>query len=162
MSSSAELQREREVQGYFQSWQIAQGSSLKVARSVDSISAPSQINDAHTPQPSSDKALSAFAQLAVFRLNWVLPSSPAQKPFASTAYTIHAPVAILMAKHTRPPALSFPIAASMIASNRAYMSSPNQVCASTLPYPSSHEKDIRSERMLFQTNNPAMDYLSRM
>ncbi|KAF5530001.1 histidine kinase, partial [Fusarium napiforme] len=69
MSSSAELQREREVQGYFQSWQIAQGSSLKVARSVDSISAPSQINDAHTPQPSSDKALSAFAQLAVFRLN---------------------------------------------------------------------------------------------
>ncbi|KAG4280401.1 hypothetical protein FPRO06_11734 [Fusarium proliferatum] len=69
MLSSAELQREREVQGYFQSWQIAQGSSLKVARSVDSISAPSQINDAHTPQPSSDKALSAFAQLAVFRLN---------------------------------------------------------------------------------------------
>ncbi|KAF5601055.1 histidine kinase [Fusarium pseudocircinatum] len=69
MSSSAELQREREVQGYFQSWQIAQGSSLKVARSVDCISAPSQINDAHTPQPSSDKALSAFAQLAVFRLN---------------------------------------------------------------------------------------------
>ncbi|KAF4341837.1 histidine kinase [Fusarium beomiforme] len=69
MSSSAELQREREVQNYFQSWQIAQGSSLKVARSVDSISAPSQINDAHAPQPSSDKALSAFAQLAVFRLN---------------------------------------------------------------------------------------------
>ncbi|KAF9767174.1 hypothetical protein IL306_000302 [Fusarium sp. DS 682] len=69
MSSSAELQREREVQGYFQSWQIAQGSSLKVARSVDSISAPSQINDAQAPQPSSDKALSAFAQLAVFRLN---------------------------------------------------------------------------------------------
>jgi len=69
MSSSAELQREREVQGYFQSWQIAQGSSLKVARSVDSINAPSQVNDAHAPQPSSDKALSAFAQLAVFRLN---------------------------------------------------------------------------------------------
>ncbi|KAF5630489.1 histidine kinase [Fusarium sp. NRRL 52700] len=69
MSSSAELQREREVQGYFQSWQIAQGSSLRVARSVDSIVAPSQINDAYTPQPSSDKALSAFAQLAVFRLN---------------------------------------------------------------------------------------------
>ncbi|KAH7173406.1 uncharacterized protein B0J16DRAFT_311219 [Fusarium flagelliforme] len=69
MSSSAELQREREVQSYFQSWQIAQGSSLKVARNVDGISAPSQINDANTPQPSSDKALSAFAQLAVFRLN---------------------------------------------------------------------------------------------
>lgn len=69
MSSSAELQREREVQGYFQSWQIAQGSSLKVARSVDSINAPSQVNDAHAPQPSSDKALSAFAQLAVFRLD---------------------------------------------------------------------------------------------
>ncbi|WZH47828.1 Histidine kinase [Fusarium acuminatum] len=69
MSSSAELQREREVQGYFQSWQIAQGSSLKVARNVDGITAPSQVNDAHAPQPSSDKALSAFAQLAVFRLN---------------------------------------------------------------------------------------------
>ncbi|KAF4439936.1 hypothetical protein F53441_12437 [Fusarium austroafricanum] len=69
MSSSAELQREREVQGYFQSWQIAQGSSLKVARSVDGINAPSQVNDAHAPQPSSDRALSAFAQLAVFRLN---------------------------------------------------------------------------------------------
>ncbi|KAM0352992.1 hypothetical protein ACHAPU_001877 [Fusarium lateritium] len=69
MSSSAELQREREVQSYFQSWQIAQGSSLKVARNVDSINAPSQINDANAPQPSSDKALSAFAQLAVFRLN---------------------------------------------------------------------------------------------
>ncbi|KAF4956083.1 hypothetical protein FGADI_4108 [Fusarium gaditjirri] len=69
MSSSAELQREREVQNYFQSWQIAQGSSLKVARSVDCINAPSQVNDAHAPQPSSDKALSAFAQLAVFRLN---------------------------------------------------------------------------------------------
>ncbi|GKU08074.1 unnamed protein product [Fusarium langsethiae] len=69
MSSSAELQREREVQSYFQSWQIAQGSSLKVARNVDGISAPSQINDANAPQPSSDKALSAFAQLAVFRLN---------------------------------------------------------------------------------------------
>jgi signal transduction histidine kinase/CheY-like chemotaxis protein len=69
MSSSAELQREREVQSYFQSWQIAQGSSLKVARNVDGISAPSQINDANAPQPSSDKALSAFAQLAVFRLD---------------------------------------------------------------------------------------------
>lgn len=69
MSSSAELQREREVQSYFQSWQIAQGSSLRVARNVDGISAPSQINDANVPQPSSDKALSAFAQLAVFRLN---------------------------------------------------------------------------------------------
>jgi hypothetical protein len=69
MSSSAELQREREVQVYFQSWQIAQGSSLKVARNVDGITAPSQVSDVHAPQPSSDKALSAFAQLAVFRLN---------------------------------------------------------------------------------------------
>ncbi|KAF4958685.1 hypothetical protein FSARC_10958 [Fusarium sarcochroum] len=69
MSSSAELQREREVQSYFQSWQIAQGSSLKVARNVDGIAAPN-VNDAgHTPQASTDKALSAFAQLAVFRLN---------------------------------------------------------------------------------------------
>ncbi|KAJ4267244.1 hypothetical protein NW762_003347 [Fusarium torreyae] len=70
MSSSAELQREREVQSYFQSWQIAQGSSLKVARNVDGIIAPSNVNDAgYAPQASSDKALTAFAQLAVFRLN---------------------------------------------------------------------------------------------
>ncbi|KAM0553041.1 hypothetical protein ACHAPJ_007587 [Fusarium lateritium] len=70
MSSSAELQREREVQSYFQSWQIAQGSSLKVARNVDGIIAPSNVNDAgHAPQASSDKTLSAFAQLAVYRLN---------------------------------------------------------------------------------------------
>src|SRR6478735_15066 len=95
-------------------------------------------------------------------LQWEPPFSPAQKPFASTAYTIHASVATPMAKHTRPLALSFPTVASMIASNRAYMSNPNQVCASTLAYPSSHEKDTRSERMLFQTNDRAMDYRSRM
>ncbi|KAF5019371.1 hypothetical protein F66182_8621 [Fusarium sp. NRRL 66182] len=75
MSSSAELQREREVQSYYQSWQIAQGSSLKVARNVDGIYAPPSnrnVNDAaqkKAAQASSDKTLSAFAQLAVLRLN---------------------------------------------------------------------------------------------
>ncbi|KAJ4189327.1 hypothetical protein NW755_006145 [Fusarium falciforme] len=73
MSSSSELQRDREVQGYLQSWQIAQGSSLKVARNLDNIVAshPEAGGElpGHTPQASSDKALSAFAQLAVLRLN---------------------------------------------------------------------------------------------
>ncbi|KAF5009013.1 hypothetical protein FDECE_4751 [Fusarium decemcellulare] len=69
MSSSSELQREREVQGYFLSWQTAQGSSLKVARNVDSIAAPHRQGPGFTPQASPDKALTAFAQLAVFRLN---------------------------------------------------------------------------------------------
>lgn len=72
MSSSSELQRDREVQGYLQSWQTAQGSSLKVARNLDNIVAsghtPRKL-PGHTPQASSDKALSAFAQLAVLRLN---------------------------------------------------------------------------------------------
>lgn len=73
MSSSSELQRDREAQGYLQSWQIAQGSSLKVARNLDNIVAshPEAAGElpGHTPQASSDKALSAFAQLAVLRLN---------------------------------------------------------------------------------------------
>ncbi|RMJ15273.1 hypothetical protein CDV36_005079 [Fusarium kuroshium] len=72
MSSSSELQRDREVQGYLQSWQVAQGSSLKVARNLDNIVAshhPLGELPGHTPQASSDKALSAFAQLAVLRLN---------------------------------------------------------------------------------------------
>ncbi|KAF4964960.1 hypothetical protein FZEAL_10822, partial [Fusarium zealandicum] len=70
MSSSLELQREREVQGYLQSWQVAQGSSLKVAHNVANIVAPDlQGTSEFTPQPSPDKALTALAQLAVFRLN---------------------------------------------------------------------------------------------
>lgn len=72
MSSSSELQRDREVQGYLQSWQVAQGSSLKVARNLDNIVAshlpPGEL-PGHNPQASSDKALSAFAQLAVLRMN---------------------------------------------------------------------------------------------
>ncbi|KAL2680454.1 hypothetical protein Neosp_008055 [[Neocosmospora] mangrovei] len=72
MSSSSELQRDREVQGYLQSWQVAQGSSLKVARNLDNIVAshlpPGELTG-HNPQASSDKALSAFAQLAVLRMN---------------------------------------------------------------------------------------------
>ncbi|KAJ4323722.1 hypothetical protein N0V84_004197 [Fusarium piperis] len=72
MSSSSELQRDREVHGYLQSWQIAQGSSFKVSRNLDNIVAshlPPRDSPVHTPQASSDKALSAFAQLAVLRLN---------------------------------------------------------------------------------------------
>lgn len=70
MPSSSVSQREREFQGYLQSWQIAQGSSLKVAYDVDSIEAPLDLRESgYTPQPSSDKVLTAFAQLAVLRLN---------------------------------------------------------------------------------------------
>lgn len=71
MSTSANLQREREVQGHLQSWRIAQGSSLNVALNVDNISLA--LDDlrgqGYTPQASSDKALTAFAQLAVLRLD---------------------------------------------------------------------------------------------
>ncbi|GJD04433.1 HSP90-like protein [Colletotrichum higginsianum] len=65
----SEAQREREVQRYLQSWQVAQGSSLNVALSVDSIAAPDLHGSGYRPKPSSDKALTAFAQLAVLRLN---------------------------------------------------------------------------------------------
>jgi hypothetical protein len=69
MSKSYEPQREREVQRYLQSWQVAQGSSLNVALSVDSIAAPDLRDTGYKPHASSDKALTAFAQLAVLRLN---------------------------------------------------------------------------------------------
>ncbi|KZL86556.1 hsp90-like protein [Colletotrichum incanum] len=65
----SEAQREREVQRYFQSWQVAQGSSLNVALNVDSIAAPDLHGNGFKPKASSDKALTAFAQLAVLRLN---------------------------------------------------------------------------------------------
>ena len=69
MSSSAEAQRDREVQCYLQSWQVAQGSSFNVANNVDNIAAPNAQDSGFKPKASSDKALTAFAQLAVFRLN---------------------------------------------------------------------------------------------
>lgn len=68
MSGSSELKREREVQGYAQSWKVAQGSSLNVALNVDSIELYELRGNGFTPRASRDKALTAFAQLAVFRL----------------------------------------------------------------------------------------------
>lgn len=69
MAGSSEPQREREVQRYLQTWQVAQGSSFNVALNVDSIAAEHLHGNGYTPQASSDKALTAFAQLAVLRLN---------------------------------------------------------------------------------------------
>lgn len=69
MSSSFEPQREREVQRYLQSWKVAQGSALNVALNVDSIAIADLRGNGYTPHASADKALTAFAQLAVLRLN---------------------------------------------------------------------------------------------
>lgn len=68
-ATSSEPQREREVQRYLQSWQVAQGSALAVAQNVGSIGAPSEHSADFKPKASGDKALTAFAQLAVLRLN---------------------------------------------------------------------------------------------
>ncbi|KAJ0298317.1 hypothetical protein COL516b_009969 [Colletotrichum fioriniae] len=65
----SEAQREREVQRYLQSWQVAQGSSFNVALNVDSIAAPDLHGNGYKPKASADKALTAFAQLAVLKLN---------------------------------------------------------------------------------------------
>ncbi|KAF9878672.1 sensor histidine kinase response [Colletotrichum karsti] len=69
MSATTEPQREREVQRYLQSWQVAQGSSLNVALNVDSIAAPDLQSTGYQPKASPDKTLTAFAQLAVLRLD---------------------------------------------------------------------------------------------
>ncbi|KAL0941520.1 sensor histidine kinase response [Colletotrichum truncatum] len=69
MSTSAEPQREREVQRYLQSWQVAQGSSLNVALNVESIAAPDLQSNGWKPKASPDRTLTAFAQLAVLRLD---------------------------------------------------------------------------------------------
>lgn len=69
MSSSFEPHREREVQRYLQSWKVAQGSALNVALNVDSIAIADLHGNGYTPHASADKALTAFAQLAVLRLN---------------------------------------------------------------------------------------------
>ncbi|OHE92457.1 hsp90-like protein [Colletotrichum orchidophilum] len=65
----SEAQREREVQRYLQSWQVAQGSSFNVALNVDSIAAQDLHGNGYKPKASADKALTAFAQLAVLKLN---------------------------------------------------------------------------------------------
>ncbi|KAI1844007.1 hypothetical protein JX266_009873 [Neoarthrinium moseri] len=64
-----ERQREREVQRYHQPWLAAQGSSLNVLSHLDSIAAADLNGEGYTPKQSQDKALTAFAQLAVLRLN---------------------------------------------------------------------------------------------
>jgi hypothetical protein len=66
---STEFQREREVQRYLQSWQVAQGSPLNVATNVENIALVELHGSNFVPQASPDKALSAFIQLAVLRLN---------------------------------------------------------------------------------------------
>jgi hypothetical protein len=69
MSSSAEAQREREVKRHLHSWEVAQGSSLNVALNVDSIAEADLHGTGYKPRASPDKALTAFAQLAVFKLD---------------------------------------------------------------------------------------------
>ncbi|KAK8876921.1 histidine kinase 4 [Apiospora arundinis] len=64
-----EHQRERDVQRYYQGWSSAQGSSLNVALNVDSLAAADLQGIGYKPKGSQDKALAAFAQLAVLRLN---------------------------------------------------------------------------------------------
>jgi hypothetical protein len=69
MSKASELRREREVAGFLQSWQVAQGSSLNVALNVESIAKEALHGTGYTPKGSPDTALAAFAQLAVYRLD---------------------------------------------------------------------------------------------
>ncbi|KAI8267139.1 Hybrid signal transduction protein dokA [Colletotrichum sp. SAR11_239] len=69
MSTSTEAQREREVQRYLQSWQVAQGSSLNVATNVDSIAAPDLQSTGYQAKASPDRTLTAFSQLAVLKLD---------------------------------------------------------------------------------------------
>ncbi|KAK8102495.1 hypothetical protein PG984_015641 [Apiospora sp. TS-2023a] len=64
-----EPQRDRDVQRYYQGWLSAQGSSLNVALNVDSLAAADLQGVGYKPKGSEDKALAAFAQLAVLRLN---------------------------------------------------------------------------------------------
>ncbi|KAK7917407.1 hypothetical protein PG985_011015 [Apiospora marii] len=64
-----EPQRDRDVQRYYQGWLSAQGSSINVALNVDSLAAADLQGVGYKPKGSQDKALAAFAQLAVLRLN---------------------------------------------------------------------------------------------
>ncbi|KAK5125214.1 hypothetical protein LTR85_000890 [Meristemomyces frigidus] len=60
---------EREVHRYYQPWLDAHGSSLNVASHVENIAQQALHGQGYQPQPSRDKALIAFAQLNVLRLN---------------------------------------------------------------------------------------------
>lgn len=60
---------DREVHRYYSPWLSAHGSSLNVASNVDSIAKLDLHGKGYKPQPSRDKALTAFAQLAALRLN---------------------------------------------------------------------------------------------
>jgi len=61
--------RHREVRLCLDSWQTAQGSAINVALNVDNIGLANLQRTGYEPQPSPDRALTAFAQLAVLRLN---------------------------------------------------------------------------------------------
>ncbi|EME38756.1 hypothetical protein DOTSEDRAFT_180642 [Dothistroma septosporum NZE10] len=59
---------EREVQRYYQPWLAAHGSSLNVAKHVESIAQLDLVRSGWQPRTSRDKALTAFAQLLANRL----------------------------------------------------------------------------------------------
>jgi GAF domain-containing protein len=61
--------QEREVHRYYQPWLSAQGSSLNVASHVAGIGQNELSQQGYRPKASEDKALVAFAQLAVLRFN---------------------------------------------------------------------------------------------
>ncbi|KAF2765576.1 hypothetical protein EJ03DRAFT_338962 [Teratosphaeria nubilosa] len=59
---------DRHVHAYYRPWLDAHGSSLNVANHVESIAANDLRGQGYRPRSSHDKALIAFAQLAVLRL----------------------------------------------------------------------------------------------
>ncbi|KAI5361106.1 Putative signal transduction response regulator, receiver domain, histidine kinase/HSP90-like ATPase [Septoria linicola] len=61
--------QEREVQRYYQPWLAAHGSSLNVAKHVDSIAQTDLQQQGYQPKTSRDKAITAFAQLVALRLD---------------------------------------------------------------------------------------------
>lgn len=61
--------QEREVQRYYEPWLAAHGSSLNVAKHVESIAQLDLKRQGYSPQQSRDKAITAFAQIVAFRLN---------------------------------------------------------------------------------------------
>ncbi|KAF2211177.1 hypothetical protein CERZMDRAFT_60251 [Cercospora zeae-maydis SCOH1-5] len=61
--------QERETQRYYQPWLAAHGSSLNVAKHVDSIAQFHLQKQGYQPKTSRDKAITAFAQLVALRLD---------------------------------------------------------------------------------------------
>ncbi|PPJ59295.1 hypothetical protein CBER1_04244 [Cercospora berteroae] len=61
--------QERETQRYYQPWLAAHGSSLNVAKHVDSIAQFHLQKQGYQPKTSRDKAITAFAQLVSLRLD---------------------------------------------------------------------------------------------